>query len=365
MTEPAPALKEIFNAERLRHIAEQTAAVHAGFDRRRFLRLAGQDLDALSLMQRLRRVSQALHACLPDDYPRALEILQALAPRLNHRFVTLVLPDYVACHGLHDFDLSMQALRFFTPFGTSEYGVRPFLRQDLPRALAHLHAWTQDDDEHVRRLASEGARPRLPWSFHLDALRRDPAPAAQILERLKTDESLYVRKSVANHLNDIAKDNPEWLLQRLQGWSTQDPRTAWIVRHGLRTLIKRGERRALALVGAGEPAQVRLQALAVQPGRLKLGGRIALSLTLVSTCSRPQRLVIDYAIHYVKRDGTAAPKVFKLKTLELPAGATLTLTRTQRMQDFSTRRHHPGRHAIDLLVNGERLGGCEFTLLAG
>ncbi len=363
MADAAPALKEIFNLDRLRHIADQTAQVYPDFDSGRFLAATGHGLDDLSLMARLRRVTEALHDGLPQDYPRALEILKALAPRLNSRFVTLILPEYVGRYGLHDFDRSLPALAWFTSFGTSEYAIRHFLRQDLHRTLAVMRQWADDPDEHVRRLACEGARPRLPWSFHIEALRQDPAPVAAILEALKADDSLYVRKSVANHLNDIGKDHPGWLLARLEGWSTEDPRTAWIVRHALRTLIKQGDRRALAIVGAGEPARVTLRALSALPARLTLGERLTLAFELASTSPAPQRLVIDYAIHYVKQSGASAPKVFKLKTLDLPAHGTVALSRSQLIQDFSTRKHHPGRHVIDLLVNGERLGSCSFELL--
>ena len=133
-------------------------------------------------------------------------MLRALAPRINNRFVTLVLPEYVARYGLDDFEASMQALRDFTVYGSSEFGVRPFLRQDLARGMRFMLDWSSDGDEHVRRLASEGSRPRLPWSFRLEALVADPGPTRALLDNLRADDSLYVRKSVANHLNDIAKD---------------------------------------------------------------------------------------------------------------------------------------------------------------
>lgn len=361
--EAAPALKEIFNAERLAHIARETAAVHAGFDEARFLDSFHHDLDSLSLMGRLRRVTRSLHEGLPKDYAQTLSILQALAPRLNSRFVTLILPDYVAQYGLEHFDRSMQALKFFTPFGSSEFAVRPFLRQDLKRALGFMEQWARDPDEHVRRLASEGCRPRLPWSFRLDALVADPSPAWPILDVLNADSSLYVRKSVANHLNDITKDHPDWVLERLERWDLSDARTAWIARHALRTLIKRGDRRALAVIGVGAKAEVKVSSLTVEPARIRLGDRLAFSFDIESTSATPQKLVVDYAIHYVKRSGGSAPKVFKLKEFELGPGASVRLARGQHIKDFTTRTHHAGRHAIDILVNGECLAQGEFELL--
>ncbi|HEY0286968.1 MAG TPA: DNA alkylation repair protein [Pseudomonas sp.] len=361
-TQTAPALKEIFNRERLRHIAEQTASIYRAFDSKAFMARASKDLDDLSLMQRLNRVSQCLHAGLPDDYPAALEILFQLAPRLNSGFVTLILPEYVALYGQHDFQRSMHALRFFTAFGSSEFAVRHFLRNDLKQALALMYDWSLDDDPHVRRLASEGSRPRLPWSFRLESLVADPSPTLEILDNLKADDSLYVRKSVANHLNDITKDNPQWVLDQIEAWPLDNPNTAWIARHALRSLIKKGDGRALTIMGAGEKAQVRIDALNVTPSTIRLGDRISLSITLTSTASTHQRLIIDYAIHYVKKSGGTSAKVFKLKTLELAAGESVTITREQQIRNFTTRVHYAGRHEVDVLINGQCLGRSGFDL---
>ncbi|WP_341962938.1 DNA alkylation repair protein [Pseudomonas sp. RC10] len=360
----APALKEIFNHERLKHIADETSAVYPAFDRKRFLAQATEGLDGLSLMQRLNRVSQSLHAGLPQDYLAALDILYQLAPRLNSAFVSLILPEYVALYGQEDFERSMEALKFFTAFGSSEFAVRHFLRRDFARAIEVMHSWSLDDNPHVRRLASEGCRPRLPWSFRLENLMVDPSPVLDILDNLKADDSLYVRKSVANHFNDITKDNPEWVLDQLEGWSLDNPNSAWIARHALRSLIKKGDVRALTLMGAGEKAQIRLSDLKLTPEAISLGERIELTFTLTSTSNDAQRLIIDYAIHYVKKSGGTSAKVFKLKTLELAAGASVTLRREQEVRNFTTRVHYAGRHEVDVLINGECLGRSGFDLNA-
>lgn len=360
--EPAPQLKHIFDTARIRHIAEETRAVHGAFDEAHFIGLCSVGLDELSLMQRMRRVSEALHATLPADYRQALAILRRLAPRLNSGFVTIALPEYVALYGADDFDASMDALQFFTRFGSSEFAVRHFLRRDLDRTLAVMRTWSRDDNDHVRRLASEGCRPRLPWSFHIEPLMRDPSPVAEILENLKADPSLYVRKSVANHLNDITKNNPAWVLDRLDGWSQDNPHTAWIVKQGLRSLIKDGDKRALGLIGAGDKAEVEIRRFTVSPASIQLGESIALSFEIVSTAATAQRLVIDYAIHYVKQSGATSAKVFKLKTLALAAGETQAVARAQSIRSFTTRVHYAGRHAVELFVNGERLASASFQL---
>jgi 3-methyladenine DNA glycosylase AlkC len=262
---------------------------------------------------------------------------------------------------LEDFDYSLGALREFTVFGSAEFAVRSFLVADMERTLAVMHDWTGDRDENVRRLASEGSRPRLPWGLRLTALVRDPSPTAGILEALKDDESLYVRRSVANHLNDITKDHPGVVLDRLGGWDLQKPHLRWIAKHSCRTLIKRGHPKALKLFGFGRKADV-TATLRAAPPRVILGDRLTLSATLTSTSPRPQRLAVDYVIHYVKAGGTTAEKVFKWTELDLPPHGTIELTKSQVIRDFTTRRHYPGKHSVELQVNGARLASSAFHL---
>jgi 3-methyladenine DNA glycosylase AlkC len=362
---PAPALKEMFNEARYRKIARDVAAVFPKFDQRRFLKLTLPNLEPLALLQRLRRATEALHATLPPNYPKALAVLNDVAPRWGEGFTALVLPDFVGLYGRDDFDRSLEALKFFTQFGSSEFAIREFLRLDLARTLRVMEQWSRDENEHVRRLASEGCRPRLPWSFKLRELIADPAPVAPILENLRADPSLYVRKSVANHLNDITKDHPAWVLDRLDAWDLENKHSAWIAKRALRTLIKKGDRRALGVIGAGKHAKIRLDAFTVSPRKLQLGEALTISCALTSTARGPQKLVIDYAIHYVKQSGSASAKVFKWKELTLAPGETLALVKRQRIQDFTTRKHHAGEHVVELMVNGERFAESHFTLRVG
>lgn len=365
MTDESPALlKDILGPRALEMIADAGVAASPRFDRAAFLSTASDGLEALSIMERVRHIADALRGVLPDNYIEALTIIRAMAPRLNHGFQAMAVTEYVARYGLDDFDRSMDALADLTRFGSAEFAIRPFLAGDTPRALAIMTRWANSDDEHVRRLASEGARPRLPWAARVPALKSDPTLAAPILEILKADSSLYVRKSVANHLNDIAKDRPDWLLDRLATWSQGDPHTVWIIRHALRTLIKKGEPRALALIGVGHGAAVTIRRFAIEPEVVRLGDRIAITADLASDSPDAQRLVVDYRIHYARAGGKTAPKVFKLKTFELAAGNAITLVISQTIRDFSTRRHHPGRHRVELIVNGQTVAEGAFEILA-
>ena len=359
----APALKEIFNVERLQHIASEMTAVYPAFDAKGFLKHAKAGLAELSVMQRMARVSESLHAVIPLDYAPTLKLLYALAPRLNSAFVCLFLAHYVASYGQSDFKRSMAALKYFTTFGSAEFAIRPFLLNDFERTLAVMQQWSLDANEHVRRLASEGSRPRLPWSFRLAQVQANPQLCASILDNLKADSSLYVRKSVANHLNDITKDHPDWVLSLIEGWNLDHPHTAWIARHALRSLIKQGNTRALTIMGAGAKAEVSIHHFNVTPAVINLGERIHLSFSLQSTGATAQKLVVDYAIDYVKSAGHSAAKVFKLKAFTLGAGEHHTLRREQSIRELTTRRHYAGTHRVHVLVNGEKLASAEFELL--
>lgn len=359
----APALKDWFDKNRYRAIAKELRAVYPQADEKRFLAIALPGLEDLTLLQRLRRMSESLRSVLPDDFRKALTVLRKLAPRIRHNFVSLVLPDYVALYGLDHFDVSMEALRFFTSFGSSEFAVRHFLKADMPRALAIMEQWSLDENEHTRRLASEGSRPRLPWSFRLDALIADPTPTKRILQYLQSDPSLYVRKSVANHLNDITKDHPDWAMDWLERWPLENRECAWIVKRALRTLIKAGNPRALTIIGAGAKPDVEAIAFSASPKKLHLGERLTLHLAFHSASKKPQRLVIDYIIHYVKKSGASSGKVFKWKELTLQPGEGVKITRTQTIRDFTTRTHHAGRHIVEVAINGVRLGSDTFLLM--
>ncbi|WP_042285014.1 DNA alkylation repair protein [Burkholderia gladioli] len=358
-------LKDSMGERQFRSLLSTLKLIERSFDTRRFLAVALDGLDELSLMARVRRASLAIEAgaqALPGGYDTVLTLLAEAAPHLGGGFLSLVAPDYVGQFGRHDFDRSMAALAFFTRFGSSEFAVREFLRDDPRRALATLRDWSRHEDQAVRRLASEGSRPRLPWSFRLREIEADPALAAPILDNLCADPSDYVRRSVANHLNDVTKLHPDWVLERAAAWGGADAGTRWIVRHALRTLVKRGDARALALLGASGAARIEAVPFAVTPARIELGETVTLAAELVSTAQDVQRLVVDYRIGYVKKNGSTAHKVFKLRELTLAPGQRIDIVRSQRIRDFTTRTHYAGRHGVELIVNGAVVAQAHFDL---
>lgn len=355
-------LKDWLNPARYRLLAKQLQQIEPRFDTATFLDLTLQGLDGRELKARLHQLVLGLDAALPGPFRKNLATLRKFAPTIEHTFIAVGLSDYVAAFGVDQPHLALPALKFFTRFGSAEFAIRPFIIRDQPATLAQMLKWATDPDEHVRRLASEGSRPRLPWGQQLRALVVDPRPAFPILRQLNTDPSLYVRKSVANHLNDIGKDNPELMLDLIETWDRSIPATKWIVQHGLRSLIKQGHPRALRICGVSPNPQIVISSFECTPPSLHLGEYLHLSVALMSQDSRQLELVIDYVVHYIKASGASSPKVFKWKNLTLAAGQKVAFAKRQIIRDFSTRKHHAGNHRIELQINGRRLAETAFDL---
>lgn len=358
----ALSMRDWFDEARYRRTAEQLAARHRKFDTRRFLAHGLDGLEGRELMARLARTAEAFDLALPVSLEEQLEVLRAHALEIEHNFVGIWPSSHVARRGLGRPEVALPALRDLTRYGSAEFAIRDFLVRDLEGTLQVMRGWAEHEDEHVRRLASEGSRPRLPWGRRLQALVADPEPTRSILERLRADPSLYVRKSVANHLNDIAKDHPGWVVSLASGWDREGAETAWIVRHGLRTLIKRGDPAALALVGAGAVPRLTVEAFEATPRRIRLGDTVRLSARLRAEGRRGQRWEIDYVLHYARPGGKTSEKVFKWTQVEVVAGGTVDLEKRQVIRDFSVRKHHAGEHRVELQVNGRRLAETGFGL---
>lgn len=370
MAEP---LKNHFGADAPRTIAAMVSAVYPAFARDAFLRDALLGYEALELMPRGRHIANALHRHLPRDYPKALEILLASAAQPEARVVGsgmagfLFMPHlfFIAEHGLAYFEPSMRAMHALTHRFSAEFALRPYLVHHTGRTLARLEQWSHDPSAHVRRLVSEGTRPRLPWASRLVQFQHDPRPVLQLLEQLKDDTSPYVRRSVANNLNDIGKDHPQLLIDTARRWLVAaTPQREWIVRHALRWAIKQGDAQALDVLGYGAPARVRLDEVRIHPTLVAPGGTVQLAFVLHNTAGRTQDLLVDLKVHYVKASGGSSEKVFKLKSLQLGSRDAVRLQKKLSLTDLSTRRHFPGLHRVEALVNGKALPLGGFTIRA-
>ena len=373
MAEP---FKNLINAALVRTAAEHLARHHRRFDARRFTALALPGLDDLEMKARAMQICAALEATLPASFDDAAALIEAtLAPAGQSwadqpssadglaGWILWPVGEFIARRGLATPERALQALHALTQRFTAEFAIRPFIVQHPALVFDTLQRWTQDPSDHVRRLVSEGSRPRLPWGLQLKTLVADPSPTLPLLAVLQDDDSEYVRRSVANHLNDIAKDHParvaDWLEAHLPAAS---PERRALLRHASRTLIKAGDRRVLAAWGLDKAFKGQA-ALTLRPVRLRIGESFQFDLTLTSTAARSQKLAIDYAVHHVKADGRRTPKVFKGWTLELPAHEQRELVKTHSMREVTTRRYHPGPHALDLRINGRVVAEAAFELL--
>lgn len=346
-------LKDIYTSKEIfQQLADDMLAAYPPLKKKEFYAALVADLGQFELKARIERAADVCRRFLPSDYPQAVAVLYKFAENKPNRLIYLFLPAFVAKYGREHYRLSMEAIRDFTRYSSSEEGVRAFLVADLSRTLKIMKEWTRSGDTHVRRLASEGCRPRLPWARKIPALIENPELTWPILETLKTDPEKYVQKSVANHINDISKDHPDWTVERLRAWDLSEPSTAWIVKHGLRTLIKAGHKGALALFGNHYQPKVALEN-ARWDKRVRQGEQARFNCELVSTGKKPQSLVVDYRIHFCKKNGTQTPKTFKLKKLSMQPGETLAVSLKYVFRDLTTRKHYPGAHAWQLMVNGE------------
>lgn len=355
-------LKNWFGRDFYRGLAADLAEAYHRLDRRKFVRDATAGLEDLELKQRLRRTTETCRAHLPENFREAVRILQKTAPKIKEPFTGMFMPDYVALYGQDDFEFSIEALRDLTQSFSAEFAIREFLAADFERTLAVMREWVGDESPHVRRLASEGSRPRLPWATQVPALMVPPGPTLPILEALKADPSEYVRRSVANHLNDFSKDYPEQMLDLVSGWSLEDERTRWVVKHAARSLIKKGHPRSFALFGFEKKPRIEVGPMEFSPDSLRIGESLLFSIAVRSKKKRPQQLAIDYAVDYVKKAAKRSRKVFKLKETRLEPGEELRIEKKHDFADLSTRTHFPGTHRIELMVNGKVAAEAAFEL---
>jgi 3-methyladenine DNA glycosylase AlkC len=291
-------------------------------------------------------------------------VLEAIADNC-HGFPYLFFPDFVETYGLEHWDRSIAALEKFTRMSTSEFAVRPFLKRDQPRMMAQMAVWSKHANEHVRRLATEGCRPRLPWADALPALKSDPAPIWPILEQLKADPSEYVRRSVANNLNDISKDHPEQVLTIAQAWKGISEETDWVLRHGCRGLLRAAHPEVMALFGILPQPDVQAMEWTVAPAETAIGGSVEFRYGLQVPEGESMKLRVELAVYFPRTKGKYYRKLFKLGEKVASGGVLLQGGRRFSFADLSTRRHYPGTHRLVLVVNGQEIASTHVTLKVG
>ncbi|MDI3326799.1 DNA alkylation repair protein [Pontibacterium granulatum] len=355
------ALKDAYDQTYIDRVAQACSKAHPSFPAERFVQSVFDDQwQARELKSRSQHIRHCLHQALDMPYEKAITVLMEVAPEFGG-YEALFFPDFVEAYGQQHWDLSMEAMQWLTRFSSAEFAVRPFIQNDPIKMMAQMQAWSEHENDHVRRLASEGSRPRLPWGQALPIFKKDPSPILPILENLKQDDSDYVRRSVANNLNDIAKDNAEVTIDWARRNRSQHPHTDWIIKHGCRTLLKQAHPEVLALFGYHPADEIEVSTLWLGQASIRIGDTLSFEFTLNACKGQLGRLRIEYGIDYVKANGQLSRKIFKISEGEFD-GRERLFGRSQSFRQMTTRKHYPGVHGVAVLINGEEKARATFEL---
>ena len=356
-------LKNMYNHKSLRKLALDIQAVYNPFQVKKFLESTMDKTWAgLELKDRVRRISLNLGRYLPADFREAIGIIDKVVPNYNEGFWGIFFPDFVEVYGQDktNWEISVCALERYTPYSSSEFAVRQFIINDEKRMMKQMYAWSKNKNEHVRRLASEGCRPALPWGQALTKYKKDPSPILPILEQLKADPSQYVRKSVANNINDISKTHPDLIAKLAKDWFGKNEYTNWIVKHGCRTLLKKGNHEVLAVFGFHDVSSINIDDIFLEKTAVLIGEDITFSFSVFVTKAAKVRL--EYGIDYIKSNGKKNRKIFQISEITMDANKKKHYTKKHSFADVSTRKHYPGLHSITLIVNGIERGKLDFEI---
>lgn len=365
----AEQLKGMYNEGFLRDFSEKVHNVYSDFNVEKFIdKTIDGEWEGLSLKARMRRITESLGQYLPTSYEDALKVL-FLIDESCVGFPYLFFPDFVELYGQEDehWDISMKAIERFTQRSSSEFAIRPFITKDPERVMEQMMIWANHHNEHVRRLASEGCRPRLPWGMSLKIFKKDPSKVLNILEQLKSDSSLYVRKSVGNNLNDISKDNPQAVIDVVKKWSNKNPHTDWILRKGCRSLIKAANTEVMELFGYTNFEDKKLEitgaSIYVKQSAIKIGESCELQYELDIPKGETAHIRIEYGIDFVKARGNTSRKLFMLSDKTVLGGTHISGSKIHSFADLTTRRHYSGNHQITLLVNGQKQADVRLEII--
>lgn len=378
MAEP---FKNIYNEQCLDRFTKDLQRVVDGLDAREFVsHVMDAEWENREYKQRIRHMATVLHTFLPHDYKEAtskiLELLDCVKQTLpdfsriddtKFQLLTLeygpVLGDYIEQYGLDDYETSVKAIEKITQFTSCEFAVRPFIIKYPDRMMAQMLAWSGHPHWGVRRLASEGCRPRLPWAMALPHLKANPAPILPILENLKNDPSRFVRLSVANNLNDIAKDNPRTVIDLAKRWKGESEKTDWVVKHGCRTLLKQGNAEVMKLFGFDSVEHIGIEDFHIASPRVSIGDSLEFAFNLVNHHDKRTKIRLEYAVYYQKANGTLAKKVHKISEKEYAGHSTTPVSRKHSFRVVTTRKLHPGLHQVAVVINGNESQRHDFNLI--
>lgn len=364
-------LKNIYNDAFFDELSSAILAAVPGFKKKPFLiDCRSNGWQEMELKQRMRHLAAMLDKHLQGDYKKklakVLQIINALPAKSSNQYGSLaymLFPDFVEQFGLAEPDLSLDAMEKITSITSCEFAIRPYLIKYPGKVMARMLTWSKDPDEKLRRFSSEGCRPRLPWAMAIPALKKSPVPIFPILDNLKNDPSEFVRRSVANNLNDIAKDHPDLVLKIAKKWQGISAATDKLVKHACRSLLKRGHEEALQLFGTGAGVQCIIKNLLLKPGKIQVGETLHFSFHLLLNENKPRKLRVEFAIGFMKANGKTSRKIFKIAESIFQNKKETLVNRKLSFKDLTTRKHYAGSHSITIIVNGKEYAKKEFSVI--
>lgn len=352
-------LKDIYSAGFYNRFTDVLATVLPAFDKQRFISLIfTEGYENKALKQRMRHNSVVLNQFMPADFPSAVDVMENLIHRLRAEhfgedgLAMMFLPDYIEVYGIDHYEHSVKALEFITQFVSCEFAVRPFLLKYTDQMLTQLQAWSLHENYKVRRFASEGSRPRLPWGLAIPSLKKDPDRILAILENLRNDPSAWVRKSVANNLNDISKDHPATMMDVARRWKGISKETDAIIKHASRTLLKAGHNEILDHYGL-EGKNISLSGFNIITPSVKIGDSLEFEFAVSNNDTNKQNVRLEYGIYYNKANGQLSKKVFKVSERLYQPGEKAGIMRKQSFKPITTRKFYPGKHQLSIIINGQ------------
>lgn len=362
-------LKDIYSPSFYDSFSEAMSEVVPSFDKAKFSKLIfDKNWENRGLKDRMKHTSLVLKQFLPDNFEKATDTIQNIITELRQRQIRetavefMFFPDYIETFGLDRFDASIKTFEFVTQFTSCEFAVRPFIIKYGDKMIKQMHRWSLHDSHHVRRLASEGSRPRLPWAIALPELKKNPNPILPILENLKTDTSEYVRRSVANNLNDIAKDNPNIVISIAKQWKGCGKETEAIIKHGCRTLLKQGHPEILKYYRLSGSDKIQVKDFNIFTPKVKIGSDLKFSFSLTNTESKTQSVRVEFAIYYLRQNGHLSKKVFKISEREIKANEKIAFDKRQSFKVITTRKFYLGQQKLSIIINGQERQVAKFEL---
>lgn len=368
----AELFKNIYNKQFFTDFANQLKVVAPKFDNEGFIKdIFDAHWEEKELKQRMRHTSEVLNKHLSNNFKQNAENIVRFIQYLQktglkeHTIEYMFIPDFIEVYGVDDYETSIKAFEKITQFTSCEFAVRPFIIKYENMMMQQMLLWSDHENDMVRRLASEGCRPRLPWAMALPELKRNPKAILPILERLKNDASESVRRSVANNLNDISKDNPEIVITLAKQWIGKSKETDWVVKHACRTLLKQGHPKVMPLFGFGDIKHIKVSSFEVHTPTVNIGNYLEFSFNLENSGTKASLVRLEYGLYYQKQNGTLSRKVFKISEKLYPKDSITNIVRKQSFKIITTRKYHTGLHQVSLIINGKELEKLDFEVIIG